>query len=238
MLNTSNNSRNSSRGGDLKVSRSRSKDKYNLQNSFSSNGSGKGKIGTTTLKSSKISKAHNDNWKERFYQISKDNENLKASLVKERQQNLEYSKKIRKLEQNTIENDKISEKLNKLAENFDRINQDFTQSELIRREQSNLIRSLQNEVEILRNRGGNYIHSNNVNSDESLNKMSPINPEYYLSTDKDRDKRDNILEPEKASSNLRNKSKWKTKAKTTKSKSKEKNSKGKLKSTKIDKIKK
>ena len=191
-LNTSNSS--------LRVS-----ERKNLQSSFSSTDSNKIR---TLNKVSNLTTSNNENWKEKFYQISKDNESLKANMVKERQQNLDLSKKVRQMEKSISENEMLNNKLNKLADNFERISEDFKQSEIIRREQANLIKSLQKEVEILRER-----NFRDENMNESLNK---INPDYYEKEDRERETRDNILDPEKP------KTKKKIKLKTGKSKSKSK----------------
>ncbi len=226
-LNTSNNLKsNNLRANKNKLTTSNTSSRKNLQNSFSSTGSGKNRV--NDFNSCALTKDLKDNWKEKFYQVVKDNENLKTSLVKERQQNQDLGKRVKQMEKSISENEKLNEKLNKLVDSFEKLHQDFTQSEIIRREQSNLIKSLQNEVEMLRVRNdGNVFNENNS---ETFNK---INPNYYLYEKREeprepepRETRDNIFETEKIKVK-------KKKLKSGKSKSKEKTGKTKNSSKKL-----
>lgn len=89
-------------------------------------------------------------WKERFYKSQKENEQLRNSLVTEKKKVLECEKKTKLNEKKINSFDELNLRMNKLISDHENLINQYEQSELIRREQAKLIKSLQYEVDILR----------------------------------------------------------------------------------------
>lgn len=112
----------------------------------------------STLKSSKDLKEMNNysyrntvkEWKEKYYKSLKEHEVTKCMLIKEKQKNHELNKTIKNLERKSANFDNLNYRLNKLVDDHEKLLSQYEQSEIIRREQSKLIKTLQNEVSILR----------------------------------------------------------------------------------------
>jgi hypothetical protein len=89
-------------------------------------------------------------WKERFYKSQKENEMLRNSLVTEKKKVLECEKKYKLNEKKVNNFDELNVRMNKLISDHENLINQYEQSELIRREQAKLVKSLQYEVDILR----------------------------------------------------------------------------------------
>ena len=93
-------------------------------------------------------------WKEKYYRALKEHEITKGLMVKEKHKNCEMIKSNKNLERKSSMFDNLNYKLNKLIDDNEKLLNQYEQSELIRREQSKLIKTLQNEVSILRRYDG------------------------------------------------------------------------------------
>ena len=192
-----------------------------------------------------------DNFKEKYYQVLKDNvnlqehlkkeiikekynkneneeinEKLKENLSQEAQQNKEFSKKVQSVDKEIKENDKLSEKLSKLIDKYEGLYQDYSQSESIRKEQASLIRTLHMEIEVLKDRT-NFLIREKGSDNESLNQSNPKNINNYNNI---QDDYNNNLPTNNLKENRPKKKKTKSKGSKAKSKSKPKITKSKVKS--------
>jgi len=93
-------------------------------------------------------------WKDKYYRALKEHEISKGMMVKEKQKNCELIKINKNLERKSSMFDNLNYRLNKLIDDNEKLLNQYEQSELIRREQSKLIKTLQNEVSILRKYDG------------------------------------------------------------------------------------
>ncbi len=89
-------------------------------------------------------------WKERYYKALKEHEITKGLLIKEKQKNIDIIKHNKNLERKSTNFDNLNQRLNKVIDDHEKLLNQFEQSEIIRREQSKLIKTLQNEITVLR----------------------------------------------------------------------------------------
>ena len=131
---------------------------------------------SNSLKQSTDDKGENP-WKEKYFKVLDDNENLKESLIKEKTKQIiedEPKKNVRNDESaKNKENEILNFKLNKLIDKYELLLQDFNQSEKIRREQSNLIITLQKEIEILRDRNAYLLNNRYYQGYEDIENLIP-----------------------------------------------------------------
>jgi hypothetical protein len=92
-------------------------------------------------------------WKEKYEKIKINYDNIKSTLIKERQKVVELTKKIKKIKKKEEQFDEINQYNHTLLSQNKRVVVQLEESEMIRTEQAKLIRSLQREVDLLR---GNY----------------------------------------------------------------------------------
>ena len=108
-------------------------------------------------------------WKERYYKALKEHEVTKSLLVKEKQKNNDIIKHNKNLERKSTNFDNLNIRLSKVIDDHEKLLNQYEQSEVIRREQSKLIKTLQNEISILRrNDTSKNILGNLEISEESL----------------------------------------------------------------------
>ena len=106
-------------------------------------------------------------WKEKYYKALKEHEGTKALLIKEKQRNLELIKSSKTLERKSANFDNLNYRLNKLIDDHEKLLGQYEQSEIIRREQSKLIKTLQNEISILRRYDGNSNVLSNIDGSDN-----------------------------------------------------------------------
>ena len=97
-------------------------------------------------------------------EFQKENENLRKNLINEKKKVLDFEKKGKNNEKKVNTFDDMNGRLNKLIDDHENLLNQYEQSELIRREQTKLVKSLQNEVDILRK----YSNVNDI-ADNSIN---------------------------------------------------------------------
>ena len=89
-------------------------------------------------------------WKDRFFKLQKVNDELRSTLINEKNKVSELTKRS-KINDKKINNfDDVNIRLSKMITEHENLINQYEQSELIRREQTKLIKSLQHEVDILR----------------------------------------------------------------------------------------
>lgn len=103
-------------------------------------------------------------WKDRFFKLQKENEFLRANFTNEKKKVVDFEKKIKNNEKKLNNFEDVNGRLNKLINDHENLINQYEQSELIRREQIKLVKSLQNEVDILRK----YSNINDL-TDKSIN---------------------------------------------------------------------
>ena len=89
-------------------------------------------------------------WKDRFFKLQNVNDELRSTLINENNKVSELTKRS-KINDKKINNfDDVNIRLSKMITEHENLINQYEQSELIRREQTKLIKSLQHEVDILR----------------------------------------------------------------------------------------
>lgn len=106
-------------------------------------------VGSKTSSNSYFKSAMNE-WKEKYLKLQKDNDVLRSTVIQNKKRLMEYEKKIRSYDKKVNSFEELNMKFNKIIEDHESLINQYEQSELIRREQAKLIKSLQNEVEVLR----------------------------------------------------------------------------------------
>jgi hypothetical protein len=89
-------------------------------------------------------------WKDRHFKLQKDNDYLRSTLITEKKNLALCQKKLKTYDKKINSFEELNKKLNKIVIDHENLLNQYEQSELIRREQAKLIKSLQNEVDVLR----------------------------------------------------------------------------------------
>jgi hypothetical protein len=114
-----------------------------------------------SLRNTFIPNSVRNNYEEKYKQLKNDYDSLKSSLVKERQKTYKLEQKNEKIRKKEEMYDDLQSNHEKLDQKYSKLLTKLDESELIRKEQSKLIKSLQREIDILR---GNYDEENMSNS--------------------------------------------------------------------------
>lgn len=88
-------------------------------------------------------------WKEKYYKLMKDDQIVHNALEEERRKNEELSKYQETLQTKWNTYDKVNHKFNKLIDEYEKLLIRTEESEMIRKEQSLLIKTLKKELELL-----------------------------------------------------------------------------------------
>ena len=94
-----------------------------------------------------------DSWRDKYFKVKKDLEDKKSELVKERQKASDLSAKNKLMIKKEENYDKLMSDYKDLGNKLNKLVKKFEESEFIRKEQNKLIKSLQNEIDLLR---GNF----------------------------------------------------------------------------------
>ena len=101
-------------------------------------------------------------WKEKYYKLMKDDQIVCNALEEERRKNEELNKYKENLETKWNTYDKINYKFNKLIDEYEKLLIRYEESEMIRKEQSKLIKTLKKELELL----GKWINPESLNDED------------------------------------------------------------------------
>ena len=139
------------------------------------------------------------NWKEKYYQLLDESENIKSVLNREKLKNHD-SQNLKHSYQKSIEEvNELKRKMNNYNEEKEQIIYKYHQSESVRKEQSRLIQSLHKEVDRL---------SNNTVNTETINKLKECSIEKVkeFSEEQTSLKEKNIKKRKKITNGLKSKS--------------------------------
>jgi len=158
------------------ISTENSKNNSFIKNSTSRNDT---KVNTNSYYKSALNE-----WKDRYFKLQKENDSLRNNLVFEKKKVHEYEKKLKINDKKVNNFDDVNEKLKKVLGENESFAGQYEQSELIRKEQAKLIKSLQYEVEIMRkyaniseNSDQNKTQGNNeTESNNEINQNNNITP--------------------------------------------------------------
>jgi len=116
-------------------------------------------------------------WKEKCFKLQKDNDSLRTNLILEKKKVIELEKRLKLNDKKVNSFDNVNDQLSKFVMESENVQNRYEQSELIRKEQSKLIKSLQYEIEILRKYTDINIPSektNGTNTESNDTQKSPI----------------------------------------------------------------
>ncbi len=101
-------------------------------------------------------------WKEKYYKLMKDDQMVHKALEEERRKNEELSKYQETLDTKWNTYDKVNHKFNKLIDEYEKLLIRYEESEMIRKEQSKLIKTLKKELELL----GKWTNPDSLNEED------------------------------------------------------------------------
>jgi len=101
-------------------------------------------------------------WKEKYYKLMKDDQMVHKALEEERRKNEELSKYQETLDTKWNTYDKVNHKFNKLIDEYEKLLIRYEESEMIRKEQSKLIKTLKKELELL----GKWSNPDSLNEED------------------------------------------------------------------------
>lgn len=127
-----------------------------------------------------------NNYEEKYKQLKIDYDILKSSLVKERQKTYKLEQKNEKIRKKGEIFDDLQNKHEKLDQNYNILLNKLDESELIRKEQSKLIKSLQREIDILR---GNFQEGKPCISSRVIEEYKELRKDFTLDGEKKSNKK-------------------------------------------------
>jgi len=115
-------------------------------------------------------------WKDKCFKLQKDNDSIRTNLILEKKKVLELEKRLKLNDKKAYQFDDTSDKLTKVVADNDNLQNQYEQSEMIRKEQTKLIKSLQYEIEILRKYTdiNEFTEKTQENNTESHDVKSPV----------------------------------------------------------------